>query len=89
MDGALFGFLVVFIPLHVLLIAIPISRTLQVQISAKSKMFWCGFLLFIPFLGAAVFHHKFKTGLYQGKGVEISEADERARSGTLAPRDQD
>lgn len=89
MDSALFGFLVIFIPIHVLLIAIPISRTLRVPISVKSKMIWCGFLLFIPFLGAAVFHYKFKPGLYQGEPYEINAAEERARSGTLAPRDHD
>ena len=89
MDIALFGFLVIFIPIHVLLIVIPISRTLRVPISKKSKMLWCGFLLFVPFLGAAIFHYKFKTGLYQGGTYEISAAEERARSGTLAPRDHD
>jgi len=89
MDSTLFGFLVIFIPLHFLLIVIPISRTLQVPISAKSKILWCGFLFFIPLLGAAVFHYKFKTGLYRGETYQISAAEERARSGTLAPRDQD
>ena len=89
MNNALLGFLIIFIPIHVLLIAIPISHTLRKDISAKSKMLWCGFLLFVPVLGAGVFHFKFRTSLFQGTAYEISAAEERARSGTLAPRDDD
>ena len=94
MDTALIGFLVIFIPIHVLLITIPITHTLRAAISTKSKILWCGFLLFIPYnrgsiIGAAVFHFKYKTSLFQGKAYEISAAEERARSGTLAPRDDD
>ena len=89
MNSALLGFLGIFIPIHVLLIVIPISNTLRAAISAKSKMLWCGFLLLVPVFGAAVFHFKFRTGLFQGKAYEVSAADERARSGTLAPRDDD
>lgn len=89
MDTALIGFLVIFIPIHVFLIAIPVTNTLRATISAKSKVLWCGFLLFIPLIGAAVFHFKYKTSLFQGKAYKISAADERARSGTLAPRDDD
>ena len=89
MDTALIGFLVIFIPIHILLIAIPITSTLRSAISAKSKILWCGFLLFFPLLGAGVFHFKFRTGLFQGGVHKISAAEERARSGTLAPRDDD
>ncbi len=89
MDTALIGFLVIFIPIHVLLISTPIAHTLRATISAKSKILWCAFLLFIPLIGAAVFHFKYKTSLFQGKAYKISAAEERARSGTLAPRDDD
>jgi hypothetical protein len=89
MDNVLIGFLVILIPIHVLSIWIPITSTLQATISAKSKLLWCGFLLFLPLLGVAVFHFKYKTSLFQGKVYEISAAEERARSGTLAPHDDD
>ena len=89
MNNALIGFLVVFIPIHVLLITIPITRTVRTAISAKSKILWCGFLLFFPLIGVAVFHFKYRTSLFQGKVYEVSAAEERARSGTLAPRDYD
>lgn len=89
MDNAFIGFLVIFIPLHVLLIMIPITRTLRAGISAKSKILWCGFLLLIPLIGVALFHFKYRTSLFQGKLYEVSAAEERARSGTLAPRDDD
>jgi len=87
MDNVLIGFLVILIPIHVLLIWIPITSTLRATISAKSKILWCGFLLFLPLLGVAVFHFNYRTSLFQGKVYEISAAEERARSGTLAPRD--
>ncbi|NNE63066.1 MAG: hypothetical protein HKN34_03195 [Gammaproteobacteria bacterium] len=89
MNNALFGFLIIFIPLHVLLILIPITHTLRAAISAKSKILWCGFLLFLPLIGVAFFHFKYRTSLFQGKVHEVSAAEERARSGTLAPRDHD
>lgn len=89
MSNALFGFLVIFIPLHVLLVVIPMAGTLRATISAKSKILWCGFLLFLPLIGVAVFHFKYRTSLFQGKAFEVSAAEERARSGTLAPRDHD
>ena len=89
MNNVLTGFLVILIPLHVLLIAIPITRTLQAAISVKIKMAWCGFLLFFPVLGVGVFHFKYRTSLFRGKVYEVSAAEERARSGTLAPRDDD
>lgn len=89
MTKELIGFLTLFGIAHFLLIAIPIIDTLQASISWKSKIFWCLFLLFIPLLGVAIFHFRYKTSLFQGKVYEISAAEERARSGTLAPRDHD
>ena len=89
MSKVLIGFLTVFGIAHFLLIAVPFIDTLQASISWKSKIFWCFFLLFVPLLGVAIFHFRYKTSLFQGKVYEISAAEERARSGTLAPRDHD
>jgi hypothetical protein len=89
MDSAWFGFLVIIVPIHILLIAIPTTRTLGAKISPLSKLLWCGFLLLAPLVGAAIFHYKFGTSLFHGRAYEISAAEERARSGTLAPSDDD
>ena len=89
MSKALIGFLVVFGTWHLVLVAIPITNTLKASISIKSKIFWCAFLIFLPFIGVFVFHRQFRSSLFQGKTYEISPAEERARSGTLAPRDDD
>ena len=89
MDSALVGFLVVFGAFHILLVAVPITNTLQAPISVKSKIFWCLFLIFLPLIGVAIFHFKYRASLFRGKTYEISAAEERARSGTLAPRDDD
>jgi len=89
MSKELIGFLTLFGIAHLLVVAVPIVDTLQASISRKSKIFWCLFLLFIPLLGVALFHFRYKTSLFQGKVYEISAAEERARSGTLAPRDDD
>jgi hypothetical protein len=89
MNNALTGFLLVFGISHFLLIAVPFLNTLQAPISAKSKILWCLFLLFIPLVAVAIFHFRYKASLFQGKAYEISAAEERARSGTLAPRDHD
>jgi hypothetical protein len=89
MDSALIGFLVVFGAFHILLVAVPIMNTLRAPISLKSKIFWCLFLIFLPLIGVAIFHFKYRASLFRGKTYEISAAEERARSGTLAPRDED
>jgi hypothetical protein len=89
MDNALIGFLVVFGFLHFLLVVIPVMNVLQTKISIKSKLAWCGVILFLPLIGVAIMHFRYKTGLFQGKAYEVSAAEERARSGTLAPRDDD
>ncbi len=89
MNSALFGFLIVVGIFHLLLVMIPIINTLQASISGKSKLVWCLFLLFLPVIGVAFFHFRYRTSLFHGKAYEISAAEERARSGTLAPRDDD
>jgi len=89
MSNALTGFMVFFGVSHCLLITIPILNTLQASLSAKSKLFWCLFLLLLPLAGVAIFHFRYRSSLFQGKAYEISAAEERARSGTLAPRDHD
>ena len=89
MNNALFGFLVIFIPFHLILVTVPLIHTLKANISNKSKIIWCGFLLFFPLIGVGVFHFKHKIGLFQGKGYERSAAEERASSGTLAPHDDE
>ena len=89
MNNALFGFLVFFIPLHLILVIIPLIHTLRAAISTKSKLFWSGLLVFLPLLGVGVFHFKHRIGLFQGKGYERSSAEERASAGTLAPHDDD
>jgi hypothetical protein len=89
MDKTLIGFLVVFGVSHLLLVAIPITKTLQASIPGKSKLFWCLFLVLLPFIGVTIFHFRYRVSLFQGESYEISAAEERARSGTLAPRDDD
>ena len=89
MSNALIGFLIVFGVAHLLLIVVPILNTLRAAISGKSKIIWCLFLLFLPLVGVAMFHFRYRASLFQGKGYEISAAEERARSGTLAPHDHD
>ena len=89
MNTAFFGFLVVIVPLHLLLIAIPIKDTLRSAISLKSKLVWIGFLVLLPLIGVLIFHYKYKTGLFQGRVYEVNAAEERARSGTLAPDDDE
>ncbi len=89
MSSALIGFLGVFGFLHILLVIVPITRTLRAPISGKSKLVWCVFLIILPFIGVALFHFRFRSSLFQGEAYEISAAEERARSGTLAPDDRD
>lgn len=87
MNSALIGFLVILLPVHFLLAAIPVSHTIRSKISPGSKIFWCAFLLLLPIVGVAVFHFFYRSSLFRGKAYEISAAEERARSGTLAPDD--
>lgn len=89
MDKAWLGFFILFIILHVILIVVPIAHTLRAAISTKSKLLWCGFLVFVPLLGAGLFHFKYRASLLLGKSYQRSAAEERASSGTLAPDDHD
>lgn len=89
MDSALIGFLIVFGAFHLLLVVPPIMNTFKASISAKSKIFWCLFLMLLPLIGVLIFHFRYRASLFHGKTYEISAAEERARSGTLAPRDDD
>jgi len=89
MSNALIGFLFVFGVFHLLLVAIPIMSVFQATISVKSKIAWCGVIVLLPFIGVAIMHIRYGTGLFQGKNYEVSAADERARSGTLTPGDHD
>jgi len=89
MDKAWLGFFILFICVHVFLIVIPIAHTLRAAISTKSKLLWCGFLIFVPLFGAVLFHFKYRASLFLGKRYQRSAAEERASSGTLAPDDHD
>ena len=89
MSSALLGFLVVFGFLHLLLIAIPLVTVLRASISIKSKIIWSAIVVLLPILGVAIMHFRYRIGLFHGKAYEISAAEERARSGTLAPDERD
>jgi len=89
MDKAMLGFLIVFGFIHFLLVAVPVVNTLKASISTTSKIAWCGLLVLLPFIGAAIMHFRYRIGLFQGEVYEISAAEERARSGTMAPHDHD
>lgn len=87
MDNALFGFLVVAVPVHLLLI--PVTTTFSALISLKRQLLWCGFLHCVPIIGASVFHFKSRSSFFRDKLFEIDTASERTRSGILAPLDND
>ncbi len=89
MSKALIGFIAVVGIVHLFLVVIPLRDTLRARISTQSKLAWISFLLLLPFVGAFVFRYFFNSGAYQGDNYEISAAEERARSGTLAPDDRD
>jgi len=89
MDRALIGFLGVFGFLHLLLVAVPFTTTLRATISGKSKILWCVFLFFLPFIGVAVFHLRFKTSLFLGKTWEPSPHDLGVRNPHDSTNDRD
>ena len=89
MSNTFTGILVLFGITHFVLVVVPIVNTLQTSLPWKSKLLWTLFLLVLPFVGVATFHFRYRSSLFQGKGYEVSAAEERARSGTLAPRDHD
>jgi hypothetical protein len=88
MDKALTGFLIVFGILHLLLIVVPLSTTLHATISTYSKICWSAFLIFLPFIGIAVFHFRFRSSLFVGKPYEPSPHDLGVRSGKYSPDDR-
>ena len=89
MDKAIVGFLIVFGFLHLLLIVVPINTTLRASISVKSKIFWCVFLVILPFVGVAFFHFRFRSSLFMGKPYEPSSHDLGVRNPTDSPNDKD
>ena len=89
MDKAMIGFLIVFGFLHLLLIILPISTTLRASISVKSKIFWCVFLVILPFVGVAFFHFRFRSSLFMGKPYEPSPHDLGVRNPPDSPNDKD
>ena len=89
MSNTILGVLVFFGFWHLFLIAIPLRNVLRAKISAPSKWVWCGILVLIPFIGVVVMHFLYGTGLFHRSLYQVSAADERARSGTLAPNDDD
>jgi len=89
MDKAMIGFLIVFGFLHLLLIILPISTTLRASISVKSKIFWCVFLVILPFVGVAFFHFRFRSSLFMGKPYEPSPHDLGVRNPPDSPNDRD
>ncbi len=89
MDKAWLGFFLLLAIFHLVLIVIPVVYTLRAQISLKSRLLWCAFLFFVPFIGAFLFHFKYRSSLFVGRGYQRSAAEERASSGTLSPDDRD
>ena len=89
MDSAIVGFLVVFGILHLLLIAVPIGTTLRAPISIKSKLSWSAFLVFLPFIGAAIFHFRFRSSLFLGKPYQPTPHDLGARNWKDSHDDRD
>jgi len=89
MNKALIGFLVVFGLLHLLLVVVPITTTLRATISGKSKILWCAFLFFLPFIGVALFHFRFRASLFLGKTWEPSPHDLGVRNPHDSTNDRD
>ena len=89
MDKALVGILVVFGFLHLLLLVIPVITTARATISTRSKMLWILFLLFLPLIGVAFFHFRFRISLFHGSKWEPTAHDLGARNphDTTKPRD--
>ena len=89
MDNTLLGIVVFFGFWHLFLIAIPLRNVLRTKISTASKITWCAILLLVPFVGVVIMHFLYGTGLFYRSLYQIDSASERARSGTLAPGDDD
>ena len=65
MNSAIKGVLILIGISHIILIIIPVLDTLYASISKRSKLLWCAFLIFLPCVGAAVFHFRYKASLFQ------------------------
>ena len=65
MSNALKGVLILIAVSHLMLITVPVLNTLYASISRKSKIFWCAFLIFLPFVGVGIFHFRYKDSLFQ------------------------
>ena len=89
MDSTTIGILVFFGFWHLFMIAIPLRNVMRAKISPPSRIVWCAILILIPFLGVVIMHFLYGTGLFYRSLYQVSSADERARSGTLAPRNDD
>ena len=89
MSDALVGFLIFAGIIHFFLVLIPVIGTIKSVISVQSKLAWCLFLLLLPLIGVAIFHYYFRSSIFRGKKYQISAEEERSRSGTLAPDDND
>jgi hypothetical protein len=89
MDKALIGFLGLLGILHLLLVVVPVTTTLRASISAKSKLSWCAFLVLLPFIGAALFHFRFRSSLFRGKPWEPSPHDLGVRKPHDSANDRD
>ena len=85
MDSAVIGFLGLLGIAHLLLIVIPLGTTLKASISIQSKLAWCAFLIFLPFIGAALFHFRYRTSLFHGKPYEPSAHELGARNWSDSP----
>lgn len=89
MDSAIIGFLGLAGIVHLLLIVIPIGTTLKAAISVQSKFLWCAFLIFLPFIGAVLFHFRYRSSLFRGKPYEPSAHELGARNWSDSPDDRD
>jgi len=89
MNNTILGVLVFFGFWHLFLIVIPLRNVVRAKISVNSRIAWCALLVFIPFIGVILMHFLYGTGLFHRTLYEVNSADERARSGTLAPDDYD
>lgn len=65
MSNAFKGILILIAISHLILIVIPVLETLYSSITKKNKMFWCAFLIFLPFVGAAIFHFRYRSSIFQ------------------------
>jgi len=74
MSNALKGVLILIAISHVMLIIIPVLNTLYASISQKSKLLWCAFLILLPFIGAAIFHFRYRASLFQEEDHKTKRA---------------